>query len=350
MKSAAKRRVFALLTALVAYALLEAAGYALFYLKKRQWPYPFALQNFYGEVRLYMADHPYLPYLATRGVSGRVEFNSLGDRGPEPETPKRRTRVLCYGGSTTFDGSHDWDKTWPGVLQELLGRERFEVINAAQNGATSADSLVNLALIHADIEPDLVLLYEGTNDLESSYYPGFRADYAHRRKDIGGNPYPVFRRLPRWLNLSAYYVVLRWYLEGPSGDLHALYTRHGRSYDFVNGPFGLPTFRRNLLHVEAIAAAHGAKVVLGTFQYYQPWADGYFGKAFGDAWRRGSDAQNEIVRALARERPGIFLAEVAGSFAPSPETMTDFCHLSEAGNRRIAEAFHEGVQAALGKG
>lgn len=330
---------------LAALLAAECLGWALFWAKFGQTPRAFSDRHFYPAIRFYMTDHPYLPYLATPGEVGHIRFNSRGDRGPELETPKRRIRLLCYGGSTTFDGAHPWDKTWPGILQGLLGAERYEVVIAAQNGATTADSLVNFALVHQDSQADYVLTYEGINDLESSYAPGFRPDYAHRRRKIGDIPYPIFRRLPRWLDHSSLYTALRWKLIGPREDLHAQFSRPTR-YDFKNGPFGLATFRRNLESLHAIARARGAILILGTAQYYQPWADAHFGREFGDGWRRGIDAENDIQRALARKLAGTFLADVAASFKPAPEHMSDFCHLTEAGNAFVARAFYKAVLRA----
>lgn len=333
------------LPVLAALLLAECLGWALFLIKFRETPRAFSARHFHPQIRFYMTDHPYLPYLATPGEVGHIRFNSKGDRGPELEVPKRRIRLLCYGGSTTFDGAHPWEKTWPGLLQSLLGTERYEVVIAAQNGATTADTLVNYALVHQDSQADYVLTYEGINDLESSYAPGFRTDYAHRRRKIASPPYPIFTRLPRWLEFSSLYTALRWKLLGPRGDLHAQFSRPTK-YDFENGPFGLDAFRRNLESLHALARARGATLILGTAQYYQPWADDHFGRDFGNGWRRGIAAENDIQRALARGLPGASLAEVAASFAPTPEHMTDFCHLTEAGNALVARAFHEAVKRA----
>ena len=324
---------------------VELAGYAGFRFKHGASPREFARRHYDGTAGLYMGDHPYLPYLATKGRAGALEFNSRGDRGPELESPKRRLRVLCYGGSTTFDGAHDWDETWPGRLQAMLGRDRYEVVIAAQNGATTADTLVNYALVHSDSDADFVLLYEGVNDLESSYAPGFRPDYAHRRRKIGGEPYPVFKALPAALHHSSLYTALRWKLVGPRGDLHAQFSRP-TAYDFKNGPFGLAAFEANLRSVHALARSRKAALVLGTAQYYRPWADAHFGPDFGEGWQRGLAAENELQRKLARALPGTQLADVAASFVPTEAHMTDFCHLTAKGNELVAKAFHAAVLRA----
>lgn len=333
------RLAFLPLFGIVAMLLVEGTGYLAFLLKYRQLPYPFATAQFYQEVHLYMADHPYLPYLATKGSSGGVEFNTWGDRGPELESPKRRVRLLCYGGSTTYDAR------WPWALQKMLGADKYEVVIAAQNGATSADTLVNFLLIHQDFQPDYVLALEGINDLESSYTPGFRPDYAHRRRKIGASAYPVFDRLPRWFNLSSAYVLLRWRIVGPRGDLRALFTRPG-SYDFERGPFGLPTFERNLRTLNLLARSVGARLVLGTPPYHRAKAERRLGRAFADGWKKGLDAENAIVRRLAAGSSGILLADSARHVPVEDAYFQDFCHFTDEGGRLVAESFYDALKRA----
>ncbi|MBI3548533.1 MAG: SGNH/GDSL hydrolase family protein [Elusimicrobia bacterium] len=343
-RSRSQAALFSLVAASLAYLLIEAAGYAFFALHFRSLPYRFAMAQFYPPEHHYLTDHPYLPYLAKKGRVGNLVFNALGDRGDEPESPKRRVRVVCYGGSTTFDGGHSIERTWPGYLQELLGRDKYEVINAAQNGATTADTLVNFALIHADLRPDFVLAMEGINDLEASYYPGFKSDYSHRRRKIGEIPYPVLYRLPKALNHSALYVAFRWKLEGPRGDLHALFSRPGKAYDFKNGPFGLAAFKRNLAALSALAKLHGAKIVLGTPLYSKAKADAMFGAEFAEGWQRGLDAENAIQRALPAADPNISIADISARLRPTDDMMIDFCHLTEAGNLAVARMFHDAIK------
>lgn len=337
-----KRLAFGFAAAALAFLLLEACGWAGFRLKHGDWPRAFAAKNFDQPSHLYMGDHPYLPYLATEGKAGVLEFDALGNRGPGLDAPKRRVRVLCYGGSSTFDAAHEWAKTWPGMLQGLLG-PKYEVVIAAQNGATTADTLVNYALVQSASAADFVLTFEGINDLEASYAPGFRTDYAHRRRKIDGIPYPIFGRLPAALHYSSVYTALRWKLVGPRGDLHAQFSRPTK-YDFAHGPFGLDTFRRNLESLGAVARQRGATLVLGTAVFYRPWADANFGADFGDGWERGIKAQNAIQRGLAKTIPGARLAEVAGSFAATEAEMTDFCHLTERGNALVAQAFFKALR------
>ncbi|MEK9145670.1 MAG: hypothetical protein AAB339_08690, partial [Elusimicrobiota bacterium] len=109
------------------------------------------------------------------------------------------------------------------------------------------------------------------------------------------------------------------------------------------------------LSLDALARLHGARLILGTPPFYREhaddlqWARESPGVSFGAPWQRGIDAENDIIRALARADKNVVLAEAARSFAPSRETMTDFCHLTEAGNRKIAEAFLAALRRSLRK-
>jgi lysophospholipase L1-like esterase len=324
--------------------------------KHQQSPYELGASAF-KRVRLYMSDHPYLPYIATKGKAyvnedswgdaAPVEFNSFGDRGAEPDNPKRRIRLIAFGGSTTFGARSSQEETWPGQLETLLGADQYEVINAAQNGATTADTLINLSLIHVDLQPDYILIYHGTNDLESSYAVPFRSDYAHRRRDIANIP-EIFEVLPRWLDHSALYVLGRSAFLGnkTAGNLWARYTRR-TEMDYENGPFGLDTFRRNLNSIVAVARANGAKVLIGTFQYYKESAERNFSAEFAGAWERGINEQNKIIREIAASNPEVILADVAAAFEPSAEYLWDFCHLTPGGNEKVARAFHSALITAL---
>jgi lysophospholipase L1-like esterase len=341
--SRGKKLLFLILTVALVVAAVEAGGYALFYLRFGELPRSFGRQTF-AVMRLHMPDHPYLPYFATAGLRGNIQLNSWGDRGPEPEDPKRRQRIICFGGSTTFDQEHRWEETWPGHLQRLLGEDENEVLIAAHNGDTTAETLVKLTVLHIDLQPDLILVYHGTNDLEASYTRGFRSDYAHRRRDVGKTPYPVFDRLPRWLDYSSVFVATRYSLVGSRGGMWQLYTRQGLSYNLQEGPFGLDTFERNLRSINAIAQENGARVVLGTFVFYRPWGESVFGTTWAEAWQTGIERQNDIIRTFAAGNANVSCADIARVFEPGEEHMLDYCHLKPAGNEAIARAFYEAIR------
>lgn len=76
-------------------------------------------------------------------------------------------RVLAIGGSTMADGAFDSGRTtdWlQKMLQEDFPGQRVEVLNAALPGATSFEMRLR-ARDFARYEPDIVIYYEGINDL-----------------------------------------------------------------------------------------------------------------------------------------------------------------------------------------
>lgn len=102
----------------------------------------------------------------------RDEFNSLGYRGDEIEMPKSDDtyRIVALGGSTTFgEYLESWEAAYPYQLQQLLrddyGYEQVEVINAGVPGYTTWESSVNFLLRVQDLDPNMIIIYHGVNDL-----------------------------------------------------------------------------------------------------------------------------------------------------------------------------------------
>lgn len=337
-----------LVSFITAIIFAELLGYI--YTIKKYKVTPHKLGKYQLEVdKEYITDHPYLPYLIKMRKNPWIQINSYYIRGPEPEFPKKRIRILTYGGSTTFDYAHKIKETWPGYLQEYLGL-KYEVINAAHSGATTADNLIKLELMHSYLEPDYILVYHGTNDLYFSLRNGknFRTDYSHSRRHVVPIPYPFFLKLPQWLSYSSIFTITQGYLIGYRGQgLHPRYTFPDQVLDFNSRDKGYKTFKTNLMFINLIAEHINSTVILGTFQYYKIgmerkwlWCD----RICRDQWEEGINKQNEIIRLLSKGNDNILLAEVAESFVPSDNTMTDHCHLTSLGNQYIAKAFFKTIK------
>jgi len=108
--------------------------------------------------------------------SQTININSYGFRGPEilMEKPENTYRIFVVGGSTTFGIRSPDQNTMPGHLQQNLDERNFdkkiEVINAGIGGITSTDELqlVSKKIVH--FEPDLIIVYDGSNDIVN--FPG----------------------------------------------------------------------------------------------------------------------------------------------------------------------------------
>jgi lysophospholipase L1-like esterase len=339
-----KLKLFYFLTFCLVILFIEVIGYALVFWKFDMWPYTLGRISLHNEVTQYEEDHPFLPYFPRKnGKEAHITYNSVGGRGPEPDNPKKRVRILTFGGSTTFGKPFLWKDTWPGKLQTLLGSDKYEVINAALNGSTSNDTLVNFAIRQSDLKPDYVIIYHGTNDLESSFSDNFRSDYAHRRKSIGVNPFPFFNKLPKIFNLSTIFLGARIYLIGHRGRLDYLYTRR-TTYNWKDGPFGLDTFERNLTHMNSLSKGIGAETIVGTFLYYKPWAKQTQGQDFADGWERGIHLQNKIIRKLGQDLDKLHVVDLTKSIEPSLDYFVDFCHFTHKGNDYMASQFFDKIK------
>jgi uncharacterized protein YjbI with pentapeptide repeats len=103
-------------------------------------------------------------------------FNSHGFRGAEfSETkPSNTYRIIMIGGSTMFGSGESSDDTIiPGILQKIFDldnsiTQKIEVINAGISGGNSHNEFELLINLN-NFQPDLVIVYDGWNDLKANY-------------------------------------------------------------------------------------------------------------------------------------------------------------------------------------
>jgi lysophospholipase L1-like esterase len=328
--------------------------------------------------RIYFEPHPYLPYVYKRAfvtqpeVAGRHALNRDkrlrapqlrtnsrgwldgpgGDREVAVPKPPGLTRVCCLGASTTMSYLKDESGVWsyPLALERCLadrlpGRT-IEVNNCGVGGYTSADLLIKFLLDVVDAQPDVVVIYHAYNDLGPSLTPGFRADYAHARGNLGETYWRY--RLASWVP----YVPLAWYnhavnLVLPQNVRHALLRTVTRRRPDPHGPFGgLATYRRNLEHILQVCRARDIGVVLSTFCHYLYPAvqDRPLYLKYGE----GLEGENGVIRALAAEY-GCPLVDAAADLPHREEYFVDSVHFTPEGMRELARRIAGGVEAALAK-
>jgi lysophospholipase L1-like esterase len=226
---------------------------------------------------LLVRPHPFLGFCLREGTVGRAgskaeqHINSQGYRGRAvgPKT-KNTFRVLCLGDSVTYGDSLAEGDTMPAQLErELKNRipnQTVEVVNFGVLQYTSAESFAAFALRGVDLHPDVVVIYEGANDIAPRFVRPFRGDYAQFRA--------VFDREPdqacdRPLETSVGYRVLRW-LAGvfPAAQRLDWYTV--QKLPALTPPQKDLAFKGSsgepLIHNEraelALARAHGARTLL----------------------------------------------------------------------------------------
>jgi lysophospholipase L1-like esterase len=302
-------------------------------------------------LRLYRR-HPFLDAAPHAGVrvhafGKQAGFNALGYRSPERPLarPPGVLRVVCAGGSTTFDllAASD-DRTWPWRLEARLRRRMpgLEVWNAGFPGWTSLESLISLAIRDVDLEPRLVVLFQGDNDLQPGAYQPFDRQYEHGHSELlvralgfGRPPLPWRSRSVLLEKLAA-----AWARPGdPWASLDPGAARHAGL-----APAAAATFARNVRSFVGIARSHGARVALVTqairirrlqraddLKYLAQWLPALV----PDTAPAALDRLNQEVRALRGEE-GVQVIDAAARVAWEDEDFADPLHFSDRGSDRLA--------------
>ena len=136
-------------------------------------------------IRILTEAEPGLP-----GMSGRKTYstNNLGHRGEDLVIPKPsgEFRIFLVGGSTVecfyLDDLESLESVLEAELRRLLSDgERIKVYNTGRSGARSDDHTALLVHQIAHLEPDLIVVFTGVNDLTASIY---NLDYLHRTVEV----------------------------------------------------------------------------------------------------------------------------------------------------------------------
>lgn len=345
--------------AAVLFLLLEGGCRAALRVKTGKWPETRAeaYTKFVEHVGRAYRPHPYLvvaarPDAVLEAAGKVVHFNARGHRATNVRDlavpkPAGAFRILCAGGSSTFDLlAPDDAATWPARLGTLLA-PRAEVANAGFPGWTSLESLVSLEIRDVELTPDLVIVYSGVNDLQPAGHVPFTPDYSLGHADIlprvtGIVPIPV-RLASR--SVLAEQLLGRLKPRGPApaeGFAPAWAWSGPRQADVPEA--AVAVYERNLTATIGVARAHGARVLLvpqtlevraGTEARDVEWIEAWCPGLTADAARRGLARYADVMRRLASSPDVLFLPPYDGASAPEGD-FDDACHFSVAGSDRFA--------------
>ncbi len=297
---------------------------------------------------------------------GANTHNSIGFRGREfaLSKPDNTYRIVALGGSTTYSsGVDDYEKSYPSLLEAYLresGFDAVEVINAGASGYTSHQNLINLQFRVLPLEPDLIIVYQGFNDIQarfvypSSQYLGDRSGSI--RPFVSGIVMPdvteystALRILGIRLGATASHSALDWHLSRrPNSYVGDMYIQQIQIGTYPSGIFkeisaaeilenNPPAhFERNTAHMLALAEHSNVNSLLVTMAF-----DDDFHETSGVSTRRFSTTDdfvfaltqhNELTRRIgAQFNTPVF--DLAGVFPDDHTLFTDGLHMTKSGNR-----------------
>lgn len=314
--------------------------------------YPhYAVATEFPEAAKYAPHHYFAYRLQPNYRRGGTSHNSLGYRGPEITSPKPKGvyRIAVLGGSTTYGEFIDEnERTFPAQLETILRRdpalEFVEVVNAGVPGYNSWESLVDLEFRVLDLEPDLVIVYYGVNDVHCRLVAprAYRGDNSGRRT-LWQEPIEV--RLCRHSVLSRILGARLGLWRDPGVDSYVRATTsdpgcEGRSPAIGVDPMaaldrnGTEAFERNLRSTIAVCRAHNARVLLATWAC-SPVIGDYIATPH---YQRGVRELNAVIQKVGRET-GAATLDFATQMPVDPTYWRDGRHVNARGAALQAEAF-----------
>jgi lysophospholipase L1-like esterase len=283
--------------------------------------------------------------------SGKIHINSLGFRGPELADPKPALRLAFLGASTTFCAEVSGDEAaWPHRVWQRLREANpsvpMDYVNAGIPGYVVAYTLVNWERRVAPLNPDVVVIYDVTNDLSKDT----------RILAMSQGLYDPEESKPSWL---ARHFVL-WFLVEKNLQIRAAKARAQSSPDRIEHiPRALPEgFRQRLTRLVLRIQQRGALVVLPTFSYrprreqtpeqrleaaesalyYMPYMS-------VEGLLEGYEAYNQAIREVARDT-GALLVEGELDIPGDAAHFNDSVHFTDAGSAAMAKRVAEGLMSS----
>jgi lysophospholipase L1-like esterase len=273
--------------------------------------------------------------------TARFKINSRGFRGAEfsPSKKSGERRVICAGDSCTFGWEVGDGDTYPALLQKGLersSREPVTVINAGVPGYSSWQVLTWCREELFSLNPDVLILYVGWNDL-------FEAKGIGQRGKGDKMLAYLFRKslFISEIHLAVNGVLKRFGRLSPEKEA-ALYAGHEPLF-----------FRHQMESLLREAREKGIQVLLLTlatpYEEGEPssvWRTAPYIAANPIKFKILHDRYNDTLRSLSRDHsvPSLDLALLLKGRS---ELFGDFCHPNAKGNAVIADRLSPVVQALL---
>jgi len=295
--------------------------------------------------------------------------NELGFRGESfPEAPAARLKVIALGGSTTECFYLSDGEDWPSLTAELLA-DAFPSLwmnNAGLDGHSTRGHLVLLREALLPLEPDVVLIYAGINDLARTTLNDVEKDTIFPALRLGTDAMSFKSWIARSRLLSSLYNILNSLAVQEIGVGHgrmdfaslgpAEFTPGAREEFLASVRAGAPGYEFRLRKmIEGLASAGALPVLItqptvlggGTDPVSGADLDAIaFASVDGASLRSALEILNETTRRMARE-VGLPLIDVASRLPSSSRYYYDFFHYTPDGSAAVAAIVADGLCPVL---
>jgi lysophospholipase L1-like esterase len=297
-------------------------------------------------------EHPYVVALPignkSYSVNGvEIHHNSLGFRGPEFQNKGAKKRIVTIGGSTTYCVDVSDKDTWPYRLETLLGND-YEVLNLGMPGHSTAEHLYLLGSLVPRLEPDIIIMQIGLNDLHCMHSPDISPVLNRCHSTLLANSVGqcFVNKLPRLASVRAVVSTMQNVGFAPRCPPDPSSGIKIRDLD----PRVVDAFNAQATSLVSIGKGMGAKVILvpqvglkpgeianGGYRWWTPYLD--------------QEALNSFVASFNKELKRIAEAtqvSYVDSVITTPwgeELFIDLSHLTGEGNLQLAKLVREKVDA-----
>lgn len=285
--------------------------------------------------------------------------NAMAFRGPLVAVPKPpgTFRIVLLGGSTTHGWKVNDAETIDAFLRQILPRLyhslQYEAVNLAFDGYDSNQLVERLRHDGLPLEPDLVIVNAGINDVRNARLPNLR-DRDPRTLLYGGILAQLRATRQRghptlWLRLTHWSFALRL----PAMIRTNLAARRAAAQAAIQppNPQAAELFERNLHRIADLLWARRIPLLFSTppsalTSKYQPHDTSPV-----SYWLVDASATQEYRDSLAHRMERL-AAELARDGRPvryvrpelPPELFLDDCHLTPEGNERLAHALASAIE------
>jgi lysophospholipase L1-like esterase len=288
--------------------------------------------------------------------------NGMGFRGPAVARPKpaHTFRIILLGGSTTHGWEVNDDQTIDAYLREILpriypGRE-YEAVNLAFDGYDTNALVERLRYDGMALDPDLVIVNEGINDVRNAKLPDLRE--RDPRIELYHETLTRLREIQRRGHATLWTLLKHWsYTLRLPGMIRSNLAARGsaaRAAAQPPNPRAGEFFERNLRSIADLAETRHVPILFSTppsalTSKYKPHDTSTVSYWIVDA------ATTQHVRDSLAKR----MERVAEELAKDgrhvryvhPDLPSDFflddCHLTPIGNRRMAETFAAAIEPLI---